>query len=64
MDPMNVDALPMDPPTDAGDEVDSVEDHLVEARFLAQLKVEAALAGGRRCSARAERPFIGGSLDG
>ena len=46
MDPMNVDALPTDPPADAGDEVDSVEDHLVEARFLAQFKAEAPLAGG------------------
>ena len=31
-DSMNVDALPMDPAADAGDEVDSVEDHLLEAR--------------------------------
>ena len=29
VDPMNVDALPTDPPADAGDEVDSVEDHPV-----------------------------------
>ena len=50
MDPMNVDALSTDPPADAGDEVDSVEDHLVEARFLAQLKEEAALAGGEMLS--------------
>ena len=46
VDPMNVDALPTDPPADAGDEIDSVEDHLVEARFLAQLKAEATLARG------------------
>ena len=46
VDPMNVDALSMDPPADAGDKVDSVEDHLVEARFLAQLKAKATLAEG------------------
>ena len=45
-DPVNVDALPTDPLANAGDEVDSVEDYLVEFRFLAQLKVEAALAPG------------------
>ena len=45
-DPMNVDALPTDPLANAGDEVDSVEDYLVESRFLAQLKAEAALAPG------------------
>ena len=32
MDSMNVDALPTDPPADAGDEADSVEDHMLEAR--------------------------------
>ena len=46
-DPVNVDALPTDPLANAGDEVDSVEDYLVESRFLAQLKTEAALAPGR-----------------
>ena len=29
---MNVDALPMDLAADVGDEVDSVEDHVLEAR--------------------------------
>ena len=45
-DPVNVDALPTDPLANVGDEVDSVEDYLVESRFLAQLKAEAALAPG------------------
>ena len=30
---MNVDALSTDPPADARDEADSVEDHPVQARF-------------------------------
>ena len=46
MDPMNVDALPMDPPADAGDEADSVEDHPVQARFQEKFQAEAPLAGG------------------
>ena len=33
MDLMNVDDLPTDPPADAGDEADSAEDHLLEARL-------------------------------
>ena len=32
MDSMNVDAIPTDLPADAGDEADSAEDPLVEAR--------------------------------
>ena len=32
VDSMNVDALPTNPPTDVGDEADSAEDHLLEAR--------------------------------
>ena len=32
MDLMNVDDLPTDPRADGGDEVDSAEDHLLEAR--------------------------------
>ena len=32
VDSMNVDALPIDPPADTGDEADSAEDHLLEAR--------------------------------
>ena len=46
MDPMNVDALPMDPPADAGDEADSVEDHPVQARFQEKFQAEAPLVGG------------------
>ena len=46
MDPMNVDALPTDPPADAGDEADSVEDHPVQARFQEKFQAEAPLAGG------------------
>ena len=42
-DSMNVDALPMDPAADAGDEVDSVEDHLLEARRHEQVQGEAPL---------------------
>ena len=37
VDPMNVDALPTDPPADTGDEADSVENHQVQARF--QVKI-------------------------
>ena len=43
MDSMNVDALPTDPRADAGDEVDSVEDHLLEARRHVQVHEEAPL---------------------
>ena len=46
MDPMNVDALSTDPPADAGDEADSVEDHPVQARFQEKIQAEAPLAGG------------------
>ena len=45
MDSMNVDALPKDPAADAGDEVDSVEDHLLEARRHKQVQGEAPLTG-------------------
>ena len=44
-DSMNVDALPMDPAADVGDEVDSVEDHLFEARRHEQVQGEAPLTG-------------------
>ena len=44
-DSMNVDALPMDPAANAGDEVDSVEDHLLEARCHEQVQGEAPLTG-------------------
>ena len=42
---MNVDALLMDPVADIGDEVDSVEDHLLEARRHEQVQGEAPLTG-------------------
>ena len=45
VDSMNVDALPKDPAADAGDEVDSVEDHLLEARHHEQVQGEAPLIG-------------------
>ena len=45
VDSMNVDALPKDPAADAGDEVDSVEDHLLEARHHVQVQGEAPLTG-------------------
>ena len=45
VDSMNVDALPKDPAADAGDEVDSVEDHLLEARRHKQVQGEAPLTG-------------------
>ena len=45
VDSMNVDALPKDPAADAGDEVDSVEDHLLEARRHEQVQGEAPLTG-------------------
>ena len=45
VDSMNVDALPKDPAADAGDEVDSVEDHLLEARCHEQVQGEAPLTG-------------------
>ena len=32
MDSMNVDDLPTGPPTDAGDEADSAEEHLLDAK--------------------------------
>ena len=35
----------MDPAADAGDEVDSVEDHLLEARRHEQVQGEAPLTG-------------------
>ena len=44
-DSMNVDALPKDPAADVGDEVDSVEDHLLEARHHEQVQGEAPLTG-------------------
>ena len=44
-DSMNVDALPMDPAANAGDEVDSVEDHLLEARRHEQVQGEVPLTG-------------------
>ena len=37
VDSMTLDALPKDPAADAGDEVDSVEDHLLEARRYVQV---------------------------
>ena len=43
MDSMNVDALPKDPAADAGNEVDSVEDHLLEARHHVQVQGVAPL---------------------
>ena len=46
VDPMNVDALPTDLLADAGDEVDSVEDHPVQARFQVKYQAEVPLAGG------------------
>ena len=45
MDSMNVDAVPKDPAADAGDEVDSVEDHLLEARRHEHVQGEAPLTG-------------------
>ena len=45
MDSMNVDALSTDPPADVGDEADSVEDHLLEARRHIQVHEEAPLTG-------------------
>ena len=45
VDSMNVDALPTDPPADAGDEADSAEDHLLEARRHVQVHEEAPLTG-------------------
>ena len=45
VDSMNVDALPKDSATNAGDEVDSVEDHLLEARRHEQVQGEAPLTG-------------------
>ena len=45
MDSMNVDALPTDPPADAGDEADSAEDHLPEARRQVQVHEEVPMIG-------------------
>ena len=45
VDSMNVDALPKDPPANAGDEADSAEDHLLEARRHVQVHEEAPLTG-------------------
>ena len=46
MDSMNVDPLPTDPPADARDEADSIEDHPVQARFQEKFQAEAPLAEG------------------
>ena len=43
VDLMNVDALPKDLAADAGNEVDSVEDHVLEARHHVQVHEEAPL---------------------
>ena len=43
VDSMNVDALPTDPAVDAGDEANSAEDHLLEARHHVQVHEEAPL---------------------
>ena len=43
MDSMNVDALPMDPLADAGDETDSDEDHLLKVRRHVQVHEEVPL---------------------
>ena len=45
VDSMNVDALPTDPPANAGDEADSAEDHLLEARHHVQVHEEAPVIG-------------------
>ena len=45
VDLMNVDALPTDPLADAGDDADSAEDHLLEARHHVQVHEEAPLTG-------------------
>ena len=45
MDSMNVNALPTDPLADAGDQADSAEDHLLEARRHVQVHEEAPLTG-------------------
>ena len=45
VDSMNVDALPKDPAADAGDEVDSIEDHLLEAKRHEQVQGEVPLTG-------------------
>ena len=45
LDLMNVDDLSTDPPADAGDEADSAEDHLLEARRHVQFHQEAPLTG-------------------
>ena len=45
VDSMNVDALPTDPPADAGDEADSAEDHLLEARRQIQVHEEVPVTG-------------------
>ena len=45
VDSMNVDALPIDPPADAGDEADTAEDHLLEARRQVQVHEEAPVIG-------------------
>ena len=42
---MNVDALPKDPAAYARDEIDSVDDHLLEARRHVQVQEEAPLTG-------------------
>ena len=45
MDSMNVDVVPKDPAANVGDEVDSVEDHLLEARHHEHVQGEAPLTG-------------------
>ena len=45
VDSMNVDALPKDSAADAGDEVDSRKDHLLEAKCHEQVQGEAPLTG-------------------
>ena len=59
VDPMNVDALPTDPPADAGDEADNVEDHPVQARFQVKFQTEAPLAEGGDAQQEQSNPSSG-----
>ena len=45
VDPMNVDDLPTSPPADAGDEIDSAEERLVDAKGQVLVREEAPLIG-------------------
>ena len=64
VDSMNVNALPIDLPADAGDEADSAEDHQLEARRHVQVHEEAPLAEEGDAKQEQSDPSLGDRLMG